>query len=181
MRDLLDFMYRGEVSVDQDNLSGFLRVATSLRIKGLTEVNEKKHIDTTQSPYLLQQAVAGPTPPGMVPVAPLTPIAGDPPPLKRSPLSPINSYGAKRRRGRPPKISGEESEGEVGSIGGSVSAPEGDDTRSEAEVKIEVEDVNDTQETDESKDTDTKVSILSILIFNVSNYYFFTSMINHCI
>ncbi|KAI5713897.1 hypothetical protein M8J76_007350 [Diaphorina citri] len=40
MRSLLDFMYRGEVSVDQDRLTTFLKVAESLRIKGLTEVNE---------------------------------------------------------------------------------------------------------------------------------------------
>lgn len=39
MKSLLDFMYRGEVSVDQDRLTHFLRVAESLRIKGLTEVN----------------------------------------------------------------------------------------------------------------------------------------------
>lgn len=42
MKSLLDFMYRGEVSVDQDRLSAFLRVAESLRIKGLTEVNDDK-------------------------------------------------------------------------------------------------------------------------------------------
>ncbi|CAG9814299.1 unnamed protein product [Phaedon cochleariae] len=42
MKCLLDFMYRGEVSVDQDRLTAFLRVAESLRIKGLTEVNEEK-------------------------------------------------------------------------------------------------------------------------------------------
>ncbi|XP_060518631.1 protein tramtrack, alpha isoform-like isoform X4 [Cylas formicarius] len=42
MKSLLDFMYRGEVSVDQDRLTHFLRVAESLRIKGLTEVNEEK-------------------------------------------------------------------------------------------------------------------------------------------
>lgn len=42
MKSLLDFMYRGEVSVDQERLSAFLRVAESLRIKGLTEVNDEK-------------------------------------------------------------------------------------------------------------------------------------------
>ncbi|XP_072379402.1 protein tramtrack, beta isoform isoform X3 [Diabrotica undecimpunctata] len=42
MKCLLDFMYRGEVSVDQDRLTAFLRVAESLKIKGLTEVNEEK-------------------------------------------------------------------------------------------------------------------------------------------
>ncbi|KAK4315058.1 hypothetical protein Pmani_013689 [Petrolisthes manimaculis] len=86
MRDLLDFMYRGEVSVDQDNLSGFLRVAESLRIKGLTEVNEKKRLETTTSAsqaYLMPQAMTGSGPcgvaPGVVPMAPLTPLPGDPP------------------------------------------------------------------------------------------------------
>lgn len=42
MKSLLDFMYRGEVSVDQERLTAFLRVAESLRIKGLTEVNDDK-------------------------------------------------------------------------------------------------------------------------------------------
>ncbi|XP_058128746.1 protein tramtrack, beta isoform [Anopheles ziemanni] len=42
MKCLLDFMYRGEVSVDQDRLAAFLRVAESLKIKGLTEVNDDK-------------------------------------------------------------------------------------------------------------------------------------------
>nr|XP_053646578.1 protein tramtrack, alpha isoform-like isoform X1 [Cherax quadricarinatus] len=163
MRDLLDFMYRGEVSVDQDNLSGFLRVAESLRIKGLTEVNEKKRLENTSasSAYLVPQAMPGAAPPGMasgvVPMAPLTPLAGDPPPLKRPPLSPSATYGAKRRRGRPPKISGEESEGEVGSAAGSLSAAEGEDTRSEAEVKLEVEEAKECQEPDDlSKEADTK-------------------------
>lgn len=39
MRSLLDFMYRGEVSVDQERLTAFLKVAECLRIKGLTEVS----------------------------------------------------------------------------------------------------------------------------------------------
>lgn len=42
MKSLLDFMYRGEVSVDQERLTAFLRVAETLRIKGLTEVNDDK-------------------------------------------------------------------------------------------------------------------------------------------
>lgn len=67
MKSLLDFMYRGEVSVDQERLSAFLRVAESLRIKGLTEVNDDKSTSRDQSetppsttqnrvpPYVLQQ------------------------------------------------------------------------------------------------------------------------------
>lgn len=49
MRSLLDFMYRGEVSVDQERLTAFLRVAECLRIKGLTEVNEEKCDSITSS------------------------------------------------------------------------------------------------------------------------------------
>lgn len=55
MKSLLDFMYRGEVSVDQDRLTAFLRVAESLRIKGLTEVNDEKpekSESSTQPPQL---------------------------------------------------------------------------------------------------------------------------------
>lgn len=70
MKSLLDFMYRGEVSVDQERLSAFLRVAESLRIKGLTEVNDDKPSSRDKSetppcppsasqnrvhPYVLQQ------------------------------------------------------------------------------------------------------------------------------
>lgn len=46
MKSLLDFMYRGEVSVDQERLTAFLRVAESLRIKGLTEVSDDKPSST---------------------------------------------------------------------------------------------------------------------------------------
>ncbi|XP_046427637.1 protein tramtrack, alpha isoform isoform X1 [Neodiprion virginianus] len=64
MRSLLDFMYRGEVSVDQDRLTAFLRVAESLRIKGLTEVNEDKCDlpSITSSLYGNQNSVAPPPP-----------------------------------------------------------------------------------------------------------------------
>jgi len=59
MKSLLDFMYRGEVSVDQERLSAFLRVAESLRIKGLTEVNDDKpaaaNRDQSETPPSNQQ------------------------------------------------------------------------------------------------------------------------------
>lgn len=57
MKSLLDFMYRGEVSVDQERLSAFLRVAESLRIKGLTEVNDEKPSsrDQTDTPLSTTQ------------------------------------------------------------------------------------------------------------------------------
>lgn len=59
MKCLLDFMYRGEVSVDQDRLAAFLRVAESLRIKGLTEVNDDKPPPPTAS---LTSGGTGPNP-----------------------------------------------------------------------------------------------------------------------
>lgn len=50
MKSLLDFMYRGEVSVDQERLAAFLKVAESLRIKGLTEVNDDGKATTNSTP-----------------------------------------------------------------------------------------------------------------------------------
>ena len=37
MSQIVEFIYHGEVSIDQDCLPGFLQAAESLRIKGLTE------------------------------------------------------------------------------------------------------------------------------------------------
>ncbi|CAI6363349.1 unnamed protein product [Macrosiphum euphorbiae] len=61
MRSLLDFMYRGEVSVDQDRLSAFLKVAESLRIKGLTEVNEDRGDLPSLASSLLQSHSSSPS------------------------------------------------------------------------------------------------------------------------
>ena len=97
MKSLLDFMYRGEVSVDQERLTAFLRVAESLRIKGLTEVNEDKPANNSDvqppqlhriQPYLMQQQRKGQ---GMMLSNPLLGSALTMP---------------KRKRGRPRKLSG---------------------------------------------------------------------------
>ncbi|KAK9727819.1 BTB/POZ domain [Popillia japonica] len=93
MRSLLDFMYRGEVSVDQDRLTAFLRVAESLRIKGLTEVNEEKCDSITSSLTQNQQH------------SQLQRLQ----PQKR--FNSLNMLGnallqPKRKRGRPRKLSG---------------------------------------------------------------------------
>lgn len=109
MKSLLDFMYRGEVSVDQDRLTAFLRVAESLRIKGLTEVNDDKpektepmqnsqqtaaqtqpqppQLHRIQQPYVQQQKASQ----GMLLTNPLLGSALTQP---------------KRKRGRPRKLSG---------------------------------------------------------------------------
>ena len=142
---------------------------SSHRIKGLTEVNEKKRLENTSSPYLVPHgghlsgtsATPGVSPGATTPMAPLTPLPGDPPPLKRPPLSPPATYGAKKKRGRPPKISGEESEGEVGSLAGSLSAAEAEDSRSEADtIKVKLEELaSECPEPDDlSKDSEAKVS-----------------------
>lgn len=124
MRSLLDFMYRGEVSVDQDRLTAFLRVAESLRIKGLTEVNEDKCDLPSITSSLLggsQNAVA-PPPPSLHRINQIGPhhhhIA-----QKRfhhmssHPLLGSALTAPKRKRGRPRKLSGSSDTpiGEVGS------------------------------------------------------------------
>ena len=40
MKAVLDFMYLGEVNVNQDNLNAFLAVADELQIHGLSGNNE---------------------------------------------------------------------------------------------------------------------------------------------
>ena len=45
IKTVLDFMYFGEVSIEQENLNSFLAVAEDLQVKGLTQKhsNEKQH------------------------------------------------------------------------------------------------------------------------------------------
>lgn len=127
MRSLLDFMYRGEVSVDQDRLTAFLKVAESLRIKGLTEVNEERCDLPSIANSLLNQTFSPPPPPpppnlhripmsgGQV-IGPQGPVPQGkplqqvrPPPHPNPPINPmLNSAltAPKRKRGRPRKLSG---------------------------------------------------------------------------
>lgn len=114
MRCLLDFMYRGEVSVDQDRLTAFLKVAESLRIKGLTEVNEERcDLPSITNSLLSSQHLHSHVPP------PQLHRISQPPSLKRSHIQ-NNNYpllnsapllgsaltAPKRKRGRPRKLSG---------------------------------------------------------------------------
>lgn len=106
MKALLEFMYRGEVSVDQDNLTSLLKVAEGLKIKGLADVNEQKQQQQAQAAMAglltLQQSPAHPLFPGMM--SPSKRPASPPPPPSSNP----NYLGPKRKRGRPRRLSGSE-------------------------------------------------------------------------
>ena len=45
---ILNFMYHGEVNVNQEDLQMFLAAAEELRIKGLSQVLPERNIDTRQ-------------------------------------------------------------------------------------------------------------------------------------
>ncbi|XP_026764436.2 protein tramtrack, alpha isoform isoform X1 [Galleria mellonella] len=120
MKSLLDFMYRGEVSVDQERLTAFLKVAESLRIKGLTEVNEEKcDIPALTNSLIQQQSSATHTPPPQLHrIHPYMhqkrPASGMPsggaPPNLLMPLLGNALMQPKRKRGRPRKLSGSSSD-----------------------------------------------------------------------
>ncbi|XP_067014014.2 broad-complex core protein isoforms 1/2/3/4/5 isoform X1 [Anabrus simplex] len=118
MRSLLEFMYRGEVSVDQDRLTAFLKVAESLRIKGLTEVNEEKCDLPSITSSLLSNVpnvplvtTHTPSPPNLHRFTPgpashkraAPPL---PPHSRSNPLLGSALTAPKRKRGRPRKLSG---------------------------------------------------------------------------
>lgn len=121
MKSLLDFMYRGEVSVDQERLSAFLRVAESLRIKGLTEVNDDKppSRDQTDTPlsstqqqsrmqsnsYVQQQRKVLQQQQQQQQISLQTPQQQQSQQPQQT-SSPIGTSMPKRKRGRPRKLSG---------------------------------------------------------------------------
>lgn len=107
MKSLLDFMYRGEVSVDQDRLTAFLRVAESLRIKGLTEVNDDKP-EKLETPAPQTQTSQTPTQPPQLhriqqPYTQQQKVQGM---MLTNPLLGSALTQPKRKRGRPRKLSG---------------------------------------------------------------------------
>ena len=135
MKALLEFMYRGEVSVDQENLSSLLKVAEGLKIKGLAEVNDQaaaavaaaneSSIKAPQppptsshlshfglhgfpgllSPHALESAVAS----SIASKLAASSSSVSPPPSMVSALSVGPSFlGPKRKRGRPRRLSGSE-------------------------------------------------------------------------
>jgi len=113
MKALLEFMYRGEVSVDQENLSSLLKVAEGLKIKGLADVSENH----ASAAALTPSVSAAPRLPGLpLPPAHLVPHLhpallspeGSIKRLATSSLSPNFNLGPKRKRGRPRRLSGSE-------------------------------------------------------------------------
>ena len=105
MKALLEFMYRGEVSVDQENLSSLLKVAEGLKIKGLADVSETHQ--TTMTAPRLPLAPPPHSLPGPFPHSLLSPEGSN----KRMPSSSLsatspNFLGPKRKRGRPRRLSG---------------------------------------------------------------------------
>ncbi|XP_014271813.1 protein tramtrack, beta isoform isoform X2 [Halyomorpha halys] len=106
MRSLLDFMYRGEVSVDQDRLTAFLKVAESLRIKGLTEVNEERCDLPSIANSLLNQTLPPPPPPPSLHRLSMPPNAQPKRPPPPNPMLNSALTAPKRKRGRPRKLSG---------------------------------------------------------------------------
>lgn len=56
IKAILEYMYRGEVNVAQDQLAALLKVAEALKVKGLVEENgakpteEEPNVITTSSP-----------------------------------------------------------------------------------------------------------------------------------
>ena len=152
MKALLEFMYRGEVSVDQDNLSSLLKVAEGLKIKGLADVNEQKQQQQAAMAGLLtlQQSPAGSAAaaasaaaqaaahlfPGLLSPSNKRPASPPPPP------STTNFLGPKRKRGRPRRLSGSEA---VPLASGLVDNDTNNDdlhVQTEADIKVKEEKVN---------------------------------------
>merc|ERR1711892_739480 len=107
MKALLEFMYRGEVSVDQENLSSLQKVAEGLKIKGLADVNESQ---PSMSAPRLPIPMTLPTFPSHLPnfAGPRGPMSPDGT-MKRDHPAISPNYpgqgGQKRKRGRPRRLS----------------------------------------------------------------------------
>ena len=63
LRALLDFMYKGEVAIDQDRLPGFLRLAESLKIRGLAEFCQEEASAASAAAAVAQQCIGSDQPP----------------------------------------------------------------------------------------------------------------------
>lgn len=102
LKAMLDYMYKGEVNISQDQLDSFLKTAEALQVKGLTDQGGGggggDEPPTKKGPGRKT---------GISDVAPESPLVGNAP-LREGSISP--SPGSKRRRRVARRHSGEESE-----------------------------------------------------------------------
>lgn len=54
LKAILDYMYLGEVRINQEDLPDFLRVAEEFKIRGVTSVSRRKRIFLCQFGCLIQ-------------------------------------------------------------------------------------------------------------------------------
>lgn len=90
LKAIVDFMYRGEVNITQDQLSALLKIADTLKVKGLAEVAIENRQDCMQLQEEVQENII---------IQPFPPV-----PLHKQP-QPESSPYHRRKRGRPRKRS----------------------------------------------------------------------------
>ncbi|KAL1129028.1 hypothetical protein AAG570_013560 [Ranatra chinensis] len=92
LRAMMDYMYRGEVNISQDQIDMFLKAAESLQIKGLTDQDTSSSCDNQQQQQPnFSMAVtpspgggAGPPPEAPTRTSPSAPVKPEPPPPPQS-------------------------------------------------------------------------------------------------
>lgn len=110
LRSMMDYMYRGEVNITQEQLGSFLKAAESLQIKGLTEssgrsdrkLDARKNATRNISPGLPKKSVTPKVTDGAVdppttapPLPPPTPILPTIPNTKRRKLvQPVKNFSS---------------------------------------------------------------------------------------
>uniref|UniRef100_T1I9M9 BTB domain-containing protein n=2 Tax=Rhodnius prolixus TaxID=13249 RepID=T1I9M9_RHOPR len=97
LKAMLDYMYKGEVNISQDQLDSFLKTAEALQIKGLTDQRVGGGAPTGGGTVDVDEPPAKKGPgckTGVSDVAPESPLVGDAP-LREDSISP---GGTKRRR-----------------------------------------------------------------------------------
>jgi len=108
LRSMMDYMYRGEVNITQEQLGSFLKAAESLQIKGLTEssgrsdrkLDARKNLARNISPGLPKKSVIpkitdGAFEPSMPTPPPLPTIVQNIPNIKRRKLvQPVKNFSS---------------------------------------------------------------------------------------
>lgn len=123
LKALIDYMYRGEVNVSQEQLAALIKTAESLKIKGLADGGDKNKKSSSSNSNTPAASSPAPPPPPSLP-APLPPTA--PPSIETH--SPINNIRegstspvSRKRRKRSRRRSGDSLEPE--SVESSLSEP----------------------------------------------------------